>query len=223
MTKDKIESAIVNVIGFLVVLALLSFTINVAYGYNITGYVTDLDSGAYLNYTKVNATVAENYTNASGYYELTGLSNGTYTLHAYKLSYQITDEIVTIAGDNVTQNITLDLWLADPATSNITVLDESGYEEMYPALTSFNYTGTIYALAAPFVAVIGNFFFLILFGTPFIMAWIRQANVIIPVTLGFTVGGLLIVLLPAEYQGVALLLLILGFVGVMFGLFKERF
>lgn len=219
----KIDKAIVNVIGFLMILALLSFTINTTYGYNVDGYVTDLDSGVYLNYTKVNATVAENYTNASGYYKLTGLSNGTYTLHAYKFSYQTTDEIVTIAGDNVTQNITLNSWLADPSTSDIETVDESGYEEFYPALTSFDYTATIYALAAPFVAVLGNFFFLILFGTPFIMAWIRQANIIIPVTLGFTIGGLLIVLLPVEYQGVALLLLIVGFAGVMFGLFKERF
>lgn len=191
--------------------------------YSIYGYVTDADTCDALEDVKLNVSSNITYTDDMGFYTLDGFVAGTYTLHAYKFGYKSDDSIVTILNTSKEVNITLDSWLADPSTSNITVLDESGYDEMYPALMEFNYTASIYAIAAPFVAIMGNFFFLILFGTPFIMAWIRQANIIIPVTLGFTVGGLLVVLLPIEYQGVALILLILGFVGVMFGLFKERF
>jgi hypothetical protein len=221
--RERMDKLLRTIFGFLVTLAAASFLINTVAGYSITGYITDVDTGAYLGDSVVNTSTVIYTTAGDGYYVLTGLSNGTYTVHAYNFNYQINEVPVTIAGSNVEQNITLDPWVFDPATSNITVLDESAYTEFHAAFTSFNWSRSLVALAGPFVSVIGNFFFLILFGLPFIMAWIRQSKVIIPAIWGFTIGGLMLTFLPKEYQGTAVVLLILAFVAVMYGLFKERY
>jgi hypothetical protein len=214
--------------GIIAVLLLAGLLLTMAFvlsasGYTLSGYVTDVDSGAFLNGTLVNITIAKDYTNISGYYEFSGLSNGTYLIHAYKFSYQAKNVSVTIAGTNKTQNITLNSWGLDPASSDIVTVSEESYNEFEDAVMDFNWSASLLALTSPYTAMMGNFFFLILFALPFLMAWIRQSNVIIPTIWGFTIGGIMLMFLPKEYVGMAVLFLILSFVAVMYGVFKERF
>jgi len=55
-------------------------------------------------------------------------------------------------------------------------------------------------VAMPFTAIMGNIFFVFLFGMPFLMQWLRQENIVIPCIIGIILGSVLIVFLPVEYH-----------------------
>ena len=77
--------------------------------YNISGYVKN-ETGVLIENVSIvnNITADTDYTNASGFYNLTGLLNNTYLVTASKAGYVSNSTAVTINGANMTnQNITL--------------------------------------------------------------------------------------------------------------------
>jgi uncharacterized membrane protein YhaH (DUF805 family) len=78
------------------------------------------------------------------------------------------------------------------------------------------------ALAHPFVQMIGVIFYLFIFGIPLTMMYIRQDNMTLPTTLLLLFGSIIIFMLPPQWQIIAGALMTLGFVGILFKLYKER-
>lgn len=78
------------------------------------------------------------------------------------------------------------------------------------------------ALAHPFVQMVGVIFYLFIFGIPLLMMYIRQDNMTLPTTLLLLFGSIIIFMLPPQWQIIAGALMTLGFVGILFKLYKER-
>ncbi|MCX9025625.1 MAG: carboxypeptidase regulatory-like domain-containing protein, partial [Candidatus Methanoperedens sp.] len=78
-------------------------------GYNISGYVTNKTSGQPLIGATVQTSTSLNTTtNAAGFYNFTGISNGTYVINASLTGYAVNSINVTINGaQNTTANISL--------------------------------------------------------------------------------------------------------------------
>ena len=95
----------------ILLIILIPFIIGVssAIGYNVSGYVSD-SSGFVLDGVLVKAIDTENtvVTNSSGYYILSGLSNGTYTFSYSKTGYDTGYNNITVNGEDlINANITL--------------------------------------------------------------------------------------------------------------------
>ena len=78
------------------------------------------------------------------------------------------------------------------------------------------------AMASPFVQLVGVIFYLFIFGIPLLMMYIRQDNMTLPTTLLLLFGSIIIFMLPPQWQIIAGALMTLGFVGILFKLYKER-
>jgi len=78
------------------------------------------------------------------------------------------------------------------------------------------------AIAHPFVRMIGTIFYLFIFGIPLLMMYIRQDSMTLPTTLLLLFGSVIIFMLPPQWQIIAGALMTLGFVGILFKLYKER-
>lgn len=82
-----------------------------------------------------------------------------------------------------------------------------------------NFTGMVETM---YTDVIGNVFYLVIFGVPILMLWIRQDNVIMPIVMGLIVGVAGFSLLPPEYRVVSITFLGLSFAAIAFTIFKSR-
>ena len=82
-----------------------------------------------------------------------------------------------------------------------------------------NFTGMVEAM---YTDVIGNVFYLVIFGVPLLMLWLRQENVIMPIVMGLIVGVAGFSLLPPEYRVVSITFLGLSFAAIAFTIFKSR-
>jgi hypothetical protein len=76
--------------------------------------------------------------------------------------------------------------------------------------------------SAPYVDVIGVAFYGVLFATIFIMLWLRQEDITIPLLLGFIIGGSLWIFMPQDWVAVAMSLTAVSFAGLMYYLLKGR-
>lgn len=84
-----------------------TFTVQVGQAYSIGGYVHDTNGTALPGIT-VYDSVDSDVTNATGYYQVTGYVNGSYTLTASPIGYTEGTVTVTVSGNNIENaNITL--------------------------------------------------------------------------------------------------------------------
>ena len=226
------------VIGITIV-ALLLVALNVSSAYFVNGTVKDIDTDGALNgvlitYWKNGTLISTDSTttNVLGFYNLTTLTNGTYIVHGYRPDYLYNNSTsVTITGASVGfTNISLVCFRMPKTAASIPNISTAAYDAFDAAMGSgnwtdnlFNFSGSMSALSLPFVTVMGNLFFLFLFGMPFLMAWLRQSNTAIPMVWGLVVGGAMLLFLPLEYRFTASLMLVLAIVGGLWMVFKERF
>ena len=206
--------------------------------YYINGTVTDIDTDVPLDNVLItywkNGTrmTEETETNAAGFYNLTTLTNGTYLVHGYRPDYLYNNSSSTsITGASVGfVNFSLVNFKLPKTAIEVPNVSEDAYEAFEDAMGGgcwtenlFNWSGSMTALSMPYTAIMGNLFFLFLFGMPFLMAWIRQNNTAIPMVWGLVVGGSMLLFLPLEYRFTATLILVLAIVGGLWMVFKERF
>jgi len=123
-----------------------------------------------------------------------------------------------------------DTYRMTKTNTSVPPLDNDAADEFSDSLgggewryNNFNFTQSMSALSLPYTSMLGNLFFLFLFGMPFLMAWIRQNNTAIPMVWGLVVGGSMLLFLPLEYRFTATLILVLAIVGGLWMVFKERF
>ena len=102
-------------------------------------------------------------------------------------------------------------------------VDETGYEmieasfEGEPSWTDFTD-----GIAFPYTAMMGNIFFLFLFGLPLLMIYIRQDAINIPATIMFMFGAVILFLLPAQWLLIGEALMALALFGAIYKIYKER-
>ena len=215
------------VLGTVLLLLLLIVTISSA-NYNISGYVKgtdDLGVVSTLDNVNVYTTNKTDDTNSSGYYLLTNFTNGSYEVNVFRGDFypNTTTVIVNGTANETNNNFSLVCYKLTKATTGLDNLDEEPYDELQTAIDDYDFTAFVVALSLPYVNIMGNIFFLLLFGMPFMMAWIRQQAVIIPVIWGIILGSTIELFLPQEYGLIAKLILVLSILGIFYLVFKERF
>lgn len=134
---------------------------------------------------------------------------------------------VTVTGTNANGNTNPTTWIvwtnrelrdthAEPAdTTAHDMLQESISDE-----PSFH--GLMQAISHPYTNALGLIFYLFLFGLPLLMMYIRQNSMTIPATLMFLIGGVIIAMLPAQWQIITGALMGLALFGMLYKLYKER-
>lgn len=109
------------------------------------------------------------------------------------------------------------------STTHVEMLNESGYNRV---LGSFegdtDFEEFISASVVPYTIPFGRLFFLFIFGIYFVMIWMRQEKSIVPVVLAFSIGGILLGMISEDFAGTAVLFIIIGGMGVMYSLYRER-
>jgi len=102
-------------------------------------------------------------------------------------------------------------------------VDETGYEMLQDAIADEpDFHAMMKAVSYPYTSTLGLIFYLILFGLPLLMMYIRQDSIKIPATLMFLIGGVVIAMLPAQWQIIAGALMGMALLGLLYSLFKER-
>lgn len=77
-----------------------------------------------------------------------------------------------------------------------------------------------YGTSLPYINVMGNFFFLILYFLPMLSIWISQRNLLIPVGLSVIFQAVLIGALPEEFRGPAFIIILITLSGILWKLTK---
>ena len=85
-----------------------------------------------------------------------------------------------------------------------------------------NIEGMITSAAKPYTDQIGAFFYVILFGIPYLILWLRQKNLIVPSIIGILFGAWMLVKVPAAYTMPAVAVLAFIVAGGLYGLYVKR-
>lgn len=103
-------------------------------------------------------------------------------------------------------------------------MDDTGYDNLMLGLEGDNpdFEVFLWATTEPFQAVIGNMFFVILFGIPMIMFWIRQGTVLIPSMFGIIMGTVMFAFFPASFAATASAIILMSVLAVFYTMYKER-
>lgn len=134
---------------------------------------------------------------------------------------------VSVTGTNVNGTTQMVTWYPivhrELATEHVELLNESGYDNL---LTSFqddtDFETFLESAFIPYTIVLGKLFFLLIFGAYFGMLWVRQEKSVIPIVLGFSIGGLLLGFISEDFAQMAVLFLIVGAMGVLYSIYRER-
>ena len=194
-----------------------------AYENNVTGEQSHVPL-KYGTTVLFNATTDEsvNWTWAlDGVDMTTPYDNYTHTFNAGFGYYAVT---VNATNPNGTDLHTWGIWEDIETTAQtVPTFTDTSYQML---LDSIDYPPNMEdfgkALAHPFVQMLGVIFYLFIFGIPLLMMYIRQDNMTLPTTLLFLFGSIIIFMLPPQWQIIAGALMTLGFVGILFKLYKER-
>ena len=227
MREDIIHDVLIVMLGltFVAILAMVATgapTIT-AYENNVTGVQTHVPL-KYGTTVMFNATADEsvNWTwTLDGADQTTPYDNYTHTFKAGFGYYAVT---VNATNANGTDTHTWGIWENIETTAEtIPTFTDTSYQML---LDSIDYPPNMEdfgkAMAHPFVQMVGVIFYLFIFGIPLLMMYIRQDNMTMPTTLLLLFGSIIIFMLPPQWQIIAGALMTLGFVGILFKLYKER-
>lgn len=134
---------------------------------------------------------------------------------------------ISVTGTNTNGTTQMITWYPivhrELATEHVELLNESGY---YYLLTSFeddtDFEIFLESAFIPYTVVLGKLFFLLIFGAYFGLLWVRQEKSVIPIVLGFSIGGLLLSFISEDFAQMAVLFLIVGAMGVLYSIYRER-
>jgi len=106
----------------------------------------------------------------------------------------------------------------------VATVSEAGYDTLLDEMAVDNpdFEVVLFATTEPYTDIIGNAFFLILFGLPMTMLWIRQESMLMPSMFGLIMGTLLLAFLPASFATTAAAMIVLSLMGIVFMWAKER-
>lgn len=146
----------------------------------------------------------------------------TYTTFGYhNVSVYGTNE------DGSTNTTTWVVWVnRELKATHAEKVDETAYNMLHAAIgdetTPPSFHGFMQAITYPYTNALGLIFYLFLFGLPLLMMYIRQDSLTIPATLMFIIGGVIIAMIPSQWQVIAGALMGLALFGMLYKLYKER-
>ena len=108
------------------------------------------------------------------------------------------------------------------AVALIPAVNTSDYDTLENLIDAPDLVNIINFVPSPYTHFMGNTFYLILWALVGLMIWIRSDKITVPTTLGFIIGGVVIGMLPAQYQLVAQLIIVSGLFAALFVFFKEK-
>lgn len=137
---------------------------------------------------------------------------------------------VAVNGSNANGSTQVITWLPlvmrekSEAADVSTELDTSGYTNLTNSISGANidYRNFLVAVISPFTSVLGNLFYVLLYGLPMVVIWMRQEKAIIPAILSIIIGAFFIGQLPESFVGPTILFVILTVFGIIYSLVKER-
>lgn len=144
--------------------------------------------------------------------------------HTFNVGFGLHNVTAIATNVNGSAEVTWVVWeKMETYPGTIPTIDHSSYNMMrdstrYPP----NMEDFGKAMANPYTRMIGAIFYLFIFGIPLMMMYIRQDNMTLPTTLLILFGSMIIMMLPPQWQIIAGAILTLGFVGILFKLYKER-
>lgn len=106
--------------------------------------------------------------------------------------------------------------------SPIPTINQSAYNTSRTAIQSMDLESFIDATMLQYTSVLSNYVYLFIWGIIFMMMWIRQKSITIPSTIGFILGGIIITMLPEDYQFIAQFMIVMGGFALIYVLFIER-
>lgn len=144
--------------------------------------------------------------------------------HAFTAGFGYYAVTVNATNSNGTDTHTWGIWENIETTAEtVPTFSDTSYQML---IDSIDYPPNMEdfgkAMASPFVQMVGVIFYLFIFGIPLLMMYIRQDNMTLPTTLLLLFGSIIIFMLPPQWQIIAGALMTLGFVGILFKLYKER-
>jgi hypothetical protein len=106
----------------------------------------------------------------------------------------------------------------------VATVSEAGYDTLMDeiAVDNPNFETILYSTTEPYIDIIGNAFFLILWGLPMVMLWIRQESMLMPCMFGLILGTLLLAFLPSNFAATAAAMIVLSIMGIIYMFYKER-
>ena len=229
-------------------------------GYNVSGYIINPYTGEGVQYVCVVLPDLGiyRYTNATGYYSFTNLSNGTYAMHSCIAIFQCNTTSLVVNGAIISNfNVSLSHSREKATDSDkAELLGETAFKSLMESFGvrtwegqygEWNETGGAWTwgegecidqsnktinifdwalfsgtIAMPFTAIMGNVFFVFLFGMPFLAQWLRQENMIVPCVTGIILGAVLIGFLPVEFHLMSVLFIGICITGILYIGLKER-
>ena len=110
------------------------------------------------------------------------------------------------------------------ASHVVSKMDETGYDDIIDGIggDTPDFEQILWGASEPYQAVAGNMFFVVLFGLPMIMMWIRQGSLLIPSVFGILIGTMLLSFFPASFAATASAIIILSVLATFYTFYKER-
>ena len=104
----------------------------------------------------------------------------------------------------------------------IPTINQSAYNASKDAITNLNLESFLSATMSQYTGVLSNYVYLFIWGIIFMMIWIRQRSITIPSTIGLILGGIVIAMLPEQYQFIAQFMIAMGGFALLYVMFGER-
>jgi len=100
----------------------------------------------------------------------------------------------------------------------VSTMSESGYDTLMDEIAVENpdFETILYSTTEPYTDIIGNVFFLILWGLPMVMLWIKQESMLMPCMFGLIMGTLLLAFLPSSFATTASAMIVLSLMGIIY-------
>ena len=136
----------------------------------------------------------------------------------------------TVTATNANGTTTILMWnpyvnteMAGPADT-VDHMNESGYDTLMDGIGGDgpDFEVVLYATTEPYQAIMGNMFFIVLFGLPAVMMWMRQGSLLIPSMYGIIFGTTLFAFFPTSFAATASAIIIMSVLGTFYAFYKER-
>jgi len=88
--------------------------------------------------------------------------------------------------------------------------------------SSLNITNMSTIAVTPYTGVFGDVFWGLLFGSIFMVMWIRMEDITVPSLLGLVIGGSMWGYMPDSWVSAAMSLTVISFAGLVYSIIKAR-
>ena len=104
----------------------------------------------------------------------------------------------------------------------IPTINPQPYNDLMNNITAMDPAGFLFTTTTVYTNIMGNLFYLFVWGILFIQFWLAQRSITIPSVIGMILGGIIIGTLPEQYQAIGVTIIALGGFAIIYVLYTER-